>query len=393
MPRVEDVIDGLAGAEYISTLDLTKGYWQVAVSEESRAKTAFTTPFGKYEFLVMPFGLVGAPSTFQRLMNGMFGNLPHFVATYLDDIVVFSPTWNDHLLHLQEVLTHFQKAGITLKPAKCHFANRECEFLGHLVGRGRVRPLLAKTSSIQEFATPKTKKDVRSFLGLGGYYRRFMPQYSTLAAPLTDLTKKELPEKVHWEEEHQQAFQALKDALTSAPVLQGPDYSREFTLQTDASDVGIGGVLCQTTEADGDRPIAYFSRKLKDWEKHYAAVEKEYLAIVEAIRHFCVYLTGTHITVVMDHNCLRFLDNMKDVGGRLTCWSLQLQPYDMAIQHRPGARNANADGLSRQAWDDKEEDPPPLQERGGGSVGDPSSPLPGAGVQTPTTVGGTAPPS
>lgn len=210
MPRIDDLIDGLAGAKYISTLDLTKGYWQILVAKESIPKTAFTTPFGHYQFKVMPFGLVGAPATFQRIMNKMLGDIPQFTAAYLDDVVVFSATWEEHLEHLQEVLQRIKNAGLTLKTAKCSLGMEECSYLGHQVGRGIIKPLKAKTAAICTFKTPKTKRHVRSFLGIGGYYRKFVKDYSTIAAPLTDLTRKEQPEKIKWKEEHQRAFDEIK---------------------------------------------------------------------------------------------------------------------------------------------------------------------------------------
>lgn len=372
MPRIEELIDGLAGATYISTIDLTKGYWQVPVAKDSIEKTAFTTPFGKYQFLVMPFGLVGAPSVFQRLMTNTFADSPHCTAAYMDDVVVFSETWHDHLIHLDQAIARLNKTGLSLKLEKCHFGMKECTYLGHQVGRGVVKPLQAKVDAIQAFMKPKKKKDVWAFLGLSGYYRKFVQNYATRAAPLTDLTRKENPDKVQWEECHQLALDDLKRALTLKPVLRGPDFSKEFLLHTDASNVGVGAVLSQLDEDGDDRPVAFYSKKLKKNEVNYAAVEKECLAIIEGIRHFEVYLTGVRFTVITDHNCLKYLNSMKDIGGRLTRKSLQLQPYEFKIKHRPGDANGNADGLSRQAWDEDAEENTQalLQEGGGGSVED-----------------------
>ena len=196
----------------------------------------------------------------------------------------------------------------------------------------------------------KKKKDVRSFLGLASYYRRFVPEFSTVASPLTDLTKNCNPDKVVWGTQEQQAFNNLKKCLTSQPILRGPDYDQQFILQTEASDVGIGAVLSQKDEDDMDRPVAYFSRKLLPREKNFAAVDKECLAIVDGIRHFAVYLTGVPFTVVTDHQCLKYLDSVKDAGGRRTRWTLLLQQFNFVVHHRAGTKNGNADGLSRQAW-------------------------------------------
>ncbi len=351
MPRIDDMLDGLASAQYISTLDLTKGYWQVPVAPESKAKTAFVTQFGKYHFNVMPFGLMGAPAVFQRLMNSIFGDAPDHVAAYMDDVVVFSSAWEEHLRHLDDALSRLEKAGLTVKAKKCQLAMKECVFLGHTVGRGQVKPDAAKIADLLEFKRPRTKKDVRSFLGLAGYYRRFVQDFASTATPLTDLTRDCCPDKVVWEDQHQAAFEKLISTLATDPVLRGPDYDKMFTVQTDASDRGIGAVLSQLDDEGHDRPVAFFSRKLLPREVNYAAVDKECLAIVDGIRHFQVYLTGVHFEVMTDHKCLEWLDSVRDAGGRRTRWSLRLQPFDFKIRHRPGIDNGNADGLSRQAWE------------------------------------------
>ncbi len=340
MPRIDDMLDGLASAQYISTLDLRK----------ATGKCAFVTQFGKYEFNVMPFGLMGAPAVFQRLMNSIFGDAPDHVAAYLDDVVVFSSTWEDHLQHLDDALSRLQKAGLAVKAKKCQLGMKECVFLGHTVGRGQVKPDAAKIADLVDFKRPMMKKDVRSFLGLAGYYRRFVQDFATVATPLTDLTRDCCPDKVVWEDKHQYAFEMLISALSSDPVLRGPDYSKMFTVQTDASDRGIGAVLSQIDDEGYDRPVAFFSRKLLPREVNYAAVDKECLAIVDGVRHFQVYLTGVHFEVLTDHKCLEWLDSVRDAGGRRTRWSLRLQPFDFRIRHRPDTANGNADGLSRQAW-------------------------------------------
>lgn len=356
MPRIDDLIDGLAGARFISTLDLTKGYWQVPVAEADKPKTAFVAPMGKYQFNFMPFGLMGAPSTFQRLMNNIFHDVADHVAAYIDDVVVYSSTWEQHVEHLRETLERLRDAGLKVKARKCQMAMSECLFLGHMVGRGQVRPDEAKIDDVRNFKTPKSKKDVRSFLGLAGYYRRFVEDFASVATPLSDLTKDCCQDKVSWEPQHQRAFDRLKEVLTSEPVLQGPDYEKTFHLQTDASNHGIGAVLSQMSEDGADRPVAYYSRKLLKSEKNYAAVDKECLAIVDSIKHFQIYLTGIKFVVKTDHKCLQWLDSVKDTGGRRTRWSLRLQPFQFDVVHRPGVENGNADGLSRQAWKEEGEE-------------------------------------
>lgn len=231
---------------------------------------------------------------------------------------------------------------------------RSCQYLGHQVGENKVKPIEALVRDVEKFEIPKKKKDVRAFLELTGYYRRFIPNYATVATPLSNLTKDDRPDKVEWKKDEQQAFDELKRALMSKPVLQGPDFEREFFLQTDASNDGVGVVLSQKEEDGSDRPIAFFSKKLKTSERNSAAVERECLAIVKAIDHFQVYLTGVSFTVTTDHSCLQYLQSMKDSGGRLTRWALKLQPYRFRVKHRPGKENQNADALSRQAWKEPE---------------------------------------
>lgn len=261
MPRIEELVETLATATYITTLDLTKGYWQVPVAPEARAKTAFVTPFGKYHFLRMPFGLTGAPAVFQRMMDHLFEEDRDSVMAYIDDIAIHSDSWTHHLAQVEKTVQVLQAAGLTLKPSKCRMAFQTCEYLGHQVGGGKIRPCLAKVEAIEAFKIPKRKKDIRSFLGLASYYRKYVPGFSTVAAPLSDLTRTTEPDRVRWSEASQMAFLRLKAALTSEPVLHGPDYNRPFVLQTDASDVGIGAVLSQLWDGD-DHPVAYFSRKL-----------------------------------------------------------------------------------------------------------------------------------
>ena len=244
----------------------------------------------------------------------------------------------------------------------------ESGFLGHTVGRGFIRPQEAKLDAVANFQRPRTKKNIQAFLGLVGYYRRFIKDFSSMAARLTDQTRKECPTKVTWTPELEEDFTALQEALLKKPVLKCPDYQQRFILQTDASDRGIGAVLSQSDQTGEEHPIAYYSRKLLPREERYAAIEKECLGIVCALKHFEVYLIGQEFTISTDHQALKYLQNMKNSNSRLTRWALAIQPFQFVIVHKSGLDNTNADGLSRQAW---EEDMEPKgttsrQKKGGG---------------------------
>ena len=347
MPRVDELIDRLGGAKFITTLDLSKGYRQVPLRQEDREKTAFITQHGLFQFRVMPFGLQGAPATFQRMMDSLLRGLETYAVAYLDDVVIHSSTWEDHLQHIQMVLTRLREANLTIKPKKCQFGMSNCTYLGHVVGNGEVKPELSKLDAVRMFPQPTTKKQVRGFLGLTGYYQKFIPGFASMAAPLTDLTRKNSPNQVVWTNDCTRAFKSLNDCLCAEPVLHSPDFTRGFILQTDASDRGIGAVISQLGDDNIDHPVAFFSRKLLPREEKYATVEKECLAIKVAIETFKVYLLGHHFTIQTDHRALEWLARVRDKNGRLTRWSLALQPYDFDVVYRKGTLNGNADGLSR----------------------------------------------
>ena len=347
MPRIDELIDELGRARYLSTLDLTKGYWQVPVSTDAQRKTAFTTPFGLFQFRRMPFGLQGAPATFQRMMDKLLDGIGDFAKAYIDDLVIFSTSWEEHLQHLRTVLQRLQEAGLTVKPTKCQFGMEECTYLGHVVGGGKVQMELSKIAAVQSFGVPRTKREVRSFLGLTGYYRKFIPQYASIASPLTDLIRKSEPNRVEWTPACAAAFAKLKTILCSAPVLRTPDFEKPFVLQTDASQRGVGAVLSQLDKDGADHPVAFFSRKLLPREERYSTIEKECLAIKLGIHTFRVYLLGRPFTIQTDHRSLEWLDRVKENNARLTRWSRLLQPYQYRVEYRPGSGNGNADGLSR----------------------------------------------
>ncbi|KAI7813488.1 hypothetical protein IRJ41_018565 [Triplophysa rosa] len=326
MPRVDELLDRLGSAHFYSTLDLTKGYWQIPLTPVSKEKTAFTTPFGLHQFVTLPFGLFGAPATFQRLMDRVLRPHATYAAAYLDDIIIHSNDWQRHMEHLRAVLRALREAGLTANPKKCAIGRVEVKYLGFHLGHGQ---------------------EVRQFLGLAGYYRRFVPKYSELTNPLTDLTKKEVPDAVQWTEQCQQAFTKLKAALCGGPLLHSPNFSLPFILQTDASDRGLGAVLSQLVEGE-ERPVLYLSRKLSKREARYSTIEKECLAIRWAVLTLRYYLLGREFTLCSDHAPLQWLHRMKDTNARITRWYLALQPFKFKVVHRPGAQMAVADFLSRQ---------------------------------------------
>ncbi|XP_041102688.1 uncharacterized protein LOC121313985 [Polyodon spathula] len=350
MPRVDELLDRLGKARFLSTLDLTKGYWQIPLTPSSKEKTAFATPDGLFHFKTMPFGLHGAPATFQRLMDKVLCPHHQYAAAYIDDVVIFSSTWKEHLDRLAAVLQSLREAGLTVNLGKCAFGKQETQYLGFSMGNGRVKPVASKVQALVDTPVPRTKAQVRSLLGLAGYYRRFIPEFSTIVSPLIDLTKKSAPNTVKWSDECQEAFDMIKRILCQAPALVSPDFDREFILQTDASDVGLGAVLSQ--EIDGvEHPVLYISRKMAQRERNYSVIEKECLAIKWAMNSLRYYLLGRSFTLVTDHAPLKWLNTMRDTNARITRWSLALQPFNFTVKHRSGKEHQNADFFSREGGD------------------------------------------
>lgn len=340
MPRVDRLSERLGRAKYLSTLDLCKGYWQVPLKPECKELTAFKTPFGHFQFRVLPFGLHGAPATFQRMMDQILQGAEMFAAAYLDDIIIFSQSWEEHRGHLQEVLKRIKTAGLTIRPDKCALAKAETQYLGYVLGHGVVRPQVGKIQAIKNAERPVTKKQVRSFLGLVGWYRRFVPNFSARAVALTNLTKKCHPNKVNWTMDCEKAFQDLKDSLCEEPVLQSPDFEKLFTVQTDASEHGLGAVLLQG-EQGHLKPIAYISRKLLPWETKYSTVEKECLAVKWALDSLRYYLLVRKFRLETDHRALAWLGQMRDNNARITRWFLAIQPFDFEPQEVSGEGGGN----------------------------------------------------
>jgi hypothetical protein len=330
-------------------MDLTKGYFQIPLSEKAQRYAAFVTPFGSYRPKKMMFGLVNAPFYFCKLMAQVLSGLELFAAPYIDDIAIFSQDWESHVKCVSKVLTCLGKAGLTVKPSKCKFAQDHVKFLGHEVGSGKRSPSEVKIKAIQDFVTPTTKTQVRAFLGIVGYYSRYIKNYSVIAAPLTSALKgKVRKEKIIWTPECEKAFIELKLKLVENPVLFSPDFGKDFVLQTDASATGAGIVLSQRGKGE-EHPILYLSKKFSRAEQNYSTIERELAAIVYGLKKLSHYLDGQVFTIETDHNPLVFLNKMMGTNARLTRWALCLQQYNFKIVHRAGKLNGNADGLSRQA--------------------------------------------
>ena len=348
LPRIDELLDRLHGANVISNLDLQSGYHQIRVAEEDTFKTAFRTRYGHYEFLVLPFGLTSAPATFQRLMNDIFReHLDSFVLVYLDDILVFSKDEQEHEMHLRKVFELLRKHQLFVKRSKCSFAQTSLPFLGHLVGKDGIKVDPAKVTSVKDWPTPANAHDVRCFLGLANYYRRFVKSFSHIASPLTNLLAKKVP--FTWEGPQQTAFEKLKQALISAPILSAPDFSSPFeitTVSADASDFAIGAVLTQG-EKGNLRTIAYLSRKLAPAEMNYPVHERELLAIVYALKAWRHYLMGRPFKICTDHHSLTHIEKTPGLTGRRARWSELLQEYTFDINYIKGSTNVVADALSR----------------------------------------------
>lgn len=345
LPRIDELLDRLLGAKWFSKIDLRSGYHQIRIAEEDIAKTAFRTRYGHYEFLVLPFGLTNAPATFMHLMQDAFRPyLDQFVIIFLDDILVYSSTKEEHDKHLSTVLEVLRQNKLYAKLSKCEFYKKEIGFLGHIINEQGIKMEPSKVEAVTKWPIPQEVTSVRSFLGLAGYYRKFVKDFSHIAAPLSDLLKQS--GKIKWTEQHQHAFDKLKAAVTSAPVLIIPNPKLPYTVVTDASGFAIGAALCQD-HGNGLQPCAYLSRKMNDHEKNYPVHEQELLAIVHTLKEWRHYLLGNHFTVITDHKSLIYLKTQDKLSSRQARWSELLQQYDFECVYRPGKENNVADGLSR----------------------------------------------
>ena len=346
MTSAEDLFARMGNCRYFSKVDLSKGYWQIPMEEEDISKTAFITEKGHYEFRRMPFGLVNSSATLVRILREVLDGMD-CTESYMDDIVIFTQNWDEHLEEIGELCDRLARAGFTVKPSKCEFGTKNMEFLGHTIEEGgKVSLQEDNKKKIEEAKRPNTKKEVRAFLGLTGYYREFIPKYAEIAKVLTDLTMKRMPNKIIWNEECESAFQELKKALISNPILRLPQIKEKFILRTDASDIGLGFALMQEFE-DGIFPIAYGSKKLSPCEMKYSTMEKEGLAIIRGIKKYEKFLYGNEFILETDHRSLTYLDKAKFENARVMRWSLCLKKYKFSLRSISGKDNLEADYLSR----------------------------------------------
>lgn len=349
LPHQERILSRLGVSRYLSTIDLTKAFLQISLHPDSRKYTAFSVlGRGLFQFTRLPFGLVNSPATLARLMDQVlgYGELEPNVFVYLDDIVIASETFEAHLQSLSEVARRLKAANLSINLEKSKFCVSELPYLGYILSSEGLRPNPDRVEAIVNFERPSSLRSLRRFLGMANYYRRFIPNFSTLSVPLTDLLRKK-PKTLNWTAITEQAFLQLKDSLIAAPVLANPNFNLPFQIQTDASDSAIAAILTQQHEI-GEKVVAYFSQKLSPAQQAYAASEKEGLAVLSAIEKFRPFIEGTHFVVVTDASALTYIMKGKwRTSSRLSRWSIELQGYDFEIKHRRGKDNIIPDALSR----------------------------------------------
>ena len=351
LPKIDEMYAKLKGAKFFSTIDLRSGYYHIALGKDSRAKTAFVTPFGKYEFLQVPFGLAQAPAYFQHLMNQVLDN-GSFAMTYLDDIIIFSETEEQHLDHIEEIFKRLEAADLKMKRSKCDFFKKHIHYLGHLISADGIRPLKDKLDSIRDMPAPSNSKEVKQFLGLVGYFRKFVPCFAALSRPLSKLTCKD--KVFEWTKECEKAFATLKEKLCAQPILQYADTTKGYTLYTDASKYGWAGVLTQlhTTVIDNkaittDHPIGYVSGLFRGSQINWAALTKEAYAIYMSVKKLSFYLTDAEVLLKSDHLPLKKFLQKNTLNNKVNNWAMELKAFNIKFQHVSGKTNILADTLSR----------------------------------------------
>lgn len=346
LPTINHLLENLRGSKLYTSLDLASSFWQIPLKPEDRNMTTFSSPFGSYRYTTMPQGLSASPETFCKLSDMILAPLTELkISNYIDDFCIGSDDVSGMLFKLRKLFERFRQFGLTINPTKCSFLVPKIEFLGHMLDAAGIRPIHTNLRKITDFPTPTTPKKIRRFIGLIGYYRRFIPNFSEISAPLTDLTKKR--QKFRWSPEAQTAFDILKSKLAETPILIHPDFNKEFILSTDSSDFALGAMLGQRDKFNIIHPIAYFSKKLNPTQLKYTIMEKELMAIVESIKSFKYYLYGRSFTIRCDNAALTKLSKLESPGNRLARWFAFLSDYNYKFELIKSAENQVADAFSR----------------------------------------------
>ena len=344
IPSADDIFFALGKSKFRTCLDLKQGFWQIPINEADKQKTAFGTASGVFEYNCMPFGLSSSHGVFQNCMNVVLGDVRHFALAFVDDIIVFSETFEDHIKHLDAVFDRLRKANLRLKIAKCEFMKKELNYLGHIISDEGISVDPQTVSAVQSMEPPKTVREVRSFLGMTSYYRKYVPDFSKTARPLNLLTKKNA--KFRWSPEAQSAFEKLKEALLRAPILAFPDIRKPFKLYTDASQYALGAVLTQEHEGQ-DRVIQFISHQFSEQRLKWPTIEREAFAIIYSLEKLRPIIIGTDITVYTDHKPLKHLFTSEMKNPRIQRWAIILGEYNCKIEYISGPKNVAADLMSR----------------------------------------------
>ncbi len=343
LPNIQDIFDTLGSSHVYSTIDLRSAYWQVPLSAEAIPKTAFACHRGLFEFTCMAYGLCNAPGQFQRNIQDVLGDMVGRVCmVYLDDIIIFSMNNEEHREHMRQVLDRIGGAGLTLKLSKCRFGLERVELLGYTVSGEGIKPQADKVNAIYAMPAPVTIKEVRSFLGMTGYYHQCIPEYARVAEPLTALTQKHA--RFEWA---QRAFEMLKAELCSDRVMRHPDLLKPYILHTDASVYAVGAILIQQDDSGIDHPVKYISKTLSPAQRKWAAIVKEAFTIIFALRKVLPYLQGARFVIYTDHKPLKSLFRCEIKNTMIQSWAMQITEFSCEILYRPGAHNVRADMLSR----------------------------------------------
>eukprot|EP01053_Blabericola_migrator_P002779 Blabericola_migrator_1__2778@NODE_1795_length_3783_cov_34_944295_g1030_i1_p1_GENE_NODE_1795_length_3783_cov_34_944295_g1030_i1NODE_1795_length_3783_cov_34_944295_g1030_i1_p1_ORF_typecomplete_len689_score62_31RT_RNaseH_2/PF17919_1/1_1e31RT_RNaseH/PF17917_1/2_9e31RVT_1/PF00078_27/5_5e20RVT_1/PF00078_27/6e03RVP_2/PF08284_11/2e11gagasp_proteas/PF13975_6/1_5e10Integrase_H2C2/PF17921_1/2_9e10RVP/PF00077_20/2_6e09Peptidase_A2B/PF12384_8/1_3e07Asp_protease/PF09668_10/4_6e07Asp_protease_2/PF13650_6/1_8e0 len=352
LPRIDDILDALQPHQYFIKLDLQKGFWQIPLDEDSKPKTAFRTPFGLYEFNVLPFGASNSPPAFQRILDEVLGELIGSICRiYVDDIIIFGETREEVTLRANLVKVRLSENGFTINDAKSDQEPKEyVTFVGYRIGKGTITPTKDKLQTVLTAPPPKTLRALRSFLGFANTYRKFIKNFATIVKPLQELRDDKNKKINKWTTQADTAFVEIKQRLTDLPVLNLPHPDRPYVLDTDASSIGVGAILQQEDEQGNLRPIAYASRAFRGPEKNWAPRDLEAFAIVWAVKHFSHYLIGSRFTIRTDHHSLKWL--FESDRGRPGRWNALLADYDCRIVYRPGTQMEHVDYISRHAISD-----------------------------------------